>query len=185
MPLSGPAWVHQYPTSKSVDDLVDPFRTNVRKFLAALSAAGATITIADTLRPPQRLFLMHYCFQVAKSVLAPAQVPVISNVDIQWLHTDNDGNADLAASTAAAAQMVAGYGIVYAPALNSLHAIGEAIDMDISWSGDLTIANADGTIAVVTSSPHNGQHPDLHKVGASYGAIKLVSDPPHWSLTGH
>jgi hypothetical protein len=185
MPLSGPAWVQQFPTSRSVDDLVDPFRTKVQNFLAALSDAGATVSIADTLRPPQRLFLMHYCFQVAKSVLAPAQVPAISNVDINWLHMDADGNPDLAASVAAAAQMVAGYGIVYAPALNSLHALGEAIDMDISWSGNLTIANADGSTVVITSAPHNGQNPDLHKVGATYGVIKLVSDPPHWSSTGH
>lgn len=185
MPLSGPAWVQQFPTSRSVDDLVDPFRTNVQNFLAALSDAGAAVSIADTLRPPQRLFLMHYCFQVAKSVLAPAQVPAISNVDINWLHTDDDGNPNLAASVAAAAQMVAGYGIVYAPALNSLHALGEAIDMDISWSGNLTIANADGSTTVITSAPHNGQNPDLHKVGATYSVIKLLSDPPHWSLTGH
>jgi hypothetical protein len=81
--------------------------------------------------------------------------------------------------------MVASYGIVYAPALNSLHALGQAIDMDISWSGDLTIANADGSTAVVTSSPQSGHNPDLHQVGATYGVIKLLSDPPHWSLTGH
>ena len=185
MSFSGPAWVHQFPTSRSVDDLVDPFRANVRSFLAALSDAGATVSIADTLRPPQRLFLMHYCFQVAKSILAPAQIPAISNVDIAWVHTDADGNPDIAASITAAAQMVAGYGIVYAPALNSLHAVGQAIDMDISWSGDLTIANADGSTALITSAPHNGQNPDLHKVGATYGVIKLLSDPPHWSLTGH
>ena len=55
---------------------------------------------------------MHYCFQVAKSILAPAQIPAISNVDIAWVHTDADGNPDIAASITAAAQMVAGYGIV-------------------------------------------------------------------------
>jgi hypothetical protein len=185
MPLSGPAWVQQFPTSRSVDDLVEPFHTNVQNFLAALSAAGAAVSIADTLRPPERLSLMHYSFQVANSVIAPTQVPAIPNVDIDWLHTDSDGNPDPAASAAAAGQMVASYGIVYAPALNSLHALGQAIDMDISWSGDLTIANADGSTAVVTSSPQSGHNPDLHQVGATYGVIKLLSDPPHWSLTGH
>lgn len=185
MPLSGPSWVQQFPTSKSVDDLVEPFHSNVQNFLAALGAAGAAVTIADTLRPPERLSLMHYSFQVAKSLLAPGLVPAIANVDIDWLHTDADGNPNLSASAAAAEQMVAGYGIVYAPALNSLHALGQAIDMDVSWSGDLTIANADGSTAVITSSPRNGQNPDLHKVGATYEVIKLLSDPPHWSLTGH
>ena len=185
MPLSGPEWVQQFPTSRSVDDLVEPFRSNVQSFLAALKAAGATVTIADTFRPPERLALMHYSFQVAKSLLAPSAVPAIANVDIDWQHTGDDGSLDLAASTHAAAQMVAGYGIVYAPAINSLHAFGKAIDMSISWSGDLTIANADTSTTVITSAPRSGQNPDLHKVGATYGVIKLVSDPPHWSLTGH
>jgi hypothetical protein len=185
MPLSGPTWVQQFPTSKSLDDLVDPFRTNVQNFLAALSAAGAIVSIADTLRPQQRLDLMYYSFQIAHSEFDPAQVPPIPNVDIQWVHTDDQGNPDPAASAAAAAQMVASYGIVYGPALHSLHATGEAIDMDISWEGDLTIANSDGSTAVISSEPHNGQNPDLHQVGATYGVIKLLSDPPHWSLTGH
>jgi hypothetical protein len=26
---------------------------------------------------------------------------------------------------------------------------------------------------------------DLHALGATYGVIKLVSDPPHWSDDGH
>jgi hypothetical protein len=28
-------------------------------------------------------------------------------------------------------------------------------------------------------------NPVLHKIGASYGVIKLLSDPPHWSSDGH
>ena len=185
MSLSGPEWVPQFPTRTGVDDLADPFRANVQNFLAALNAAGATVIIADTLRPPERLSLMHYCFQVANSVIEPAQVPAIPNVDIQWVHDDGQGNPDLQASTAAAAQMVEAYGIVFAPAVNSLHGLGQAIDMHISWSGDLTLANADGSTAVLTTAPQDGQNPDLHKVGATYGVIKLLSDPPHWSSTGH
>lgn len=185
MPLSGPAWVQQYPTSSSVDDLVEPFRTCVQRFLAALSAAGATVSIADTLRPQQRLDLMYYSFQVAHSAIDPAQVPAIPDVDIQWAYTDDQGNPDAAASIAAASQMVASYGIVFEPALHSLHALGQAIDMDISWTGDLTIGNADGSTAVISTAPSNGQNPDLHQVGASYGVFKLLTDPPHWSSTGH
>jgi len=185
MPLSGPAWVQQYPTSTSVDDLVEPFRTNVQRFLSALSAAGATVSIADTLRPQQRLDLMYYSYQVAHSALDPAQVPAIPNVDIQWLHSDDQGNPDPAASTAAAAQMVAAYGIVFQPALQSLHALGQAIDMDISWEGDITIANEDGSTAVISTAPASGQNPALQQVGATYGVFKLLSDPPHWSSTGH
>jgi len=185
MPPSGPAWVQQFPTSTKVSDLVDPFRTNVQNFLAALSAAGASVSIADTLRPQERLSLMYYSWQVAKAGMDPSQIPAISNVDIQWVHVDDQGNPDPVASTTAAAQMVASYGIVYGPALHSLHALGEAIDIDISWTGSLTINNADGSTAVISSSPNNGQNPDLHRVGATYGVIKLLTDPPHWSLTGH
>jgi hypothetical protein len=185
MPLSGPSWVQQFPTSTSLDDLVEPFRTNVQNFLSALKAAGASVSIADTLRPQQRLDLMYYSYQVAHSGLDPAKVPPIPNVDIEWVHSDDQGNPDTSASTAAAAQMVAAYGIVFSPALQSLHALGEAIDMDISWVGDLTISNADGSTTVISAAPANGQNPALHQVGATYGVIKLLTDPPHWSSTGH
>jgi hypothetical protein len=62
MTLSGPAWVHQFSTSSSVNDLQQPFRGNVISFLGALAAAGAIVTIADTLRPPERVYLMHWSF---------------------------------------------------------------------------------------------------------------------------
>ena len=58
MSLSGPQWVSQFRESTSTDDLVDPFRGNVNRFLAALSTAGATVSIATTLRPPE-LSLIH------------------------------------------------------------------------------------------------------------------------------
>ena len=103
MPPSGPAWVQQFPTSTKVSDLVDPFRTNVQNFLAALSAAGASVSIADTLRPQERLSLMYYSWQVAKAGMDPSQIPAISNVDIQWVHVDDQGNPDPVASTTAAA----------------------------------------------------------------------------------
>jgi hypothetical protein len=37
----------------------------------------------------------------------------------------------------------------------------------------------------VTSAPRNGGNASLQQVGQSYGVIKLVSDPPHWSTDGH
>ena len=185
MPLSGPLWVHQFPASSRIDDLVEPFRTRVQSFLRALSDAGALVEIADTLRPPQRAYLMHFSFQVAKSGLSPSQVPARPDLDIQWVHLDSQGNPDATASLAAAAQMVAGYGIVFAPALDTRHTQGLAIDMTISWAGNLTIRNASGSQVVITDLPHSGSNPHLQRVGASYGVIKLATDPPHWSSDGH
>ncbi len=184
MPLSGPSWVRLFPTSSSAADLVEPFRASVQNFLKALAQAGATVHIADTLRPQQRASLMYYSYQIAKASADPAKIPPIAGADIQWVHTGAEGNPDLAASQSAAAQMMAAYGIVYEPALCTLHATGEAIDIDISWTGDLSIENAGGSIALISSLPRNGENTDLHQVGKTYGVIKLVADPPHWSATG-
>jgi hypothetical protein len=186
MALSGASWVSQFPTGSSLDDLTEPFETNAKSFVSALRAASASVTINDTLRPPERAYLMHYSFAIAREGLDPATVPAMAGVDIQWVHTNTAGAADLAASKAAAGQMVQGYGIVFKPALGSRHTEGKAVDMDISWQGNLVIAKVDGSSQTISSSPRTGAgNSDLHAVGASYGVIKLLSDPPHWSSDGH
>jgi hypothetical protein len=169
-----------------VDDLVQPFRDNVNAFLSALDDAGATVAIADTFRPPQRAYLMHFCFLIASGVIDPAKVEPIPGVDIQWVHLDTQGNPDPAASKAAAQQMVAAYGIAFETVLVSRQTQRLAIDMDITWQGDLTIADASGTQNTITSVPRSGAgNADLHRVGASFGVTKLLTDPPHWSSDGH
>jgi hypothetical protein len=185
MPLSGPSWVAEFPNSKSPDKLVEPFRANAKKFLAALKDAGATVTIADTLRPPERAYLMHFAFSIAREGLNPATVPPRPGVDIQWVHPAAPGVSSTKASKDAAEKMVQAYGIAFKPALNSRHTEGKAIDMSIAWIGDLVIDKADGTSITVTSAPRTGDNSSLQQVGASYGVIKLVSDPPHWSTDGH
>ena len=109
----------------------------------------------------------------------------MDGVDIQWVHIDSDGNPDPTTSVLAAAQMVAGYGIVFKPALTSRHTQGLAIDMSITWQGNLSIRNAAGDLVVITSSPRNGNNSDLWSAGVTYGVIKLATDPPHWSSDGH
>ena len=185
MPVSGLDWVHQFPTSSSPDDLAEPFRSAAKSFLAALSDAGAAVSIADTLRPPQRVYLMHWSFLIANATVNPAKVPLMTGVDIQWVHTDTAGNPDPVASKSAAQSMVKAYGIVFTPAVTSRHTQGLAIDMNISWTGNLTIQDASDTAVTITSVPRNGANPDLHKLGATYGVIKLITDPPHWSSDGH
>lgn len=186
MPPSGPLWTNQFPASSSTDDLVEPFRESVNRFLAVLRSAGATVNIAETLRPPQRVYLMHYSFCIARQALDPSTVPTMAGVDIQWVRTDAQGAPDLPASRSAAEQMVQAYGIVFKPALTSRHTEGRAIDMHITWQGDLTIANAAGGQVTITTEPRTGAgNTDLWGVGAAYGVLKLATDPPHWSSDGH
>jgi len=186
MTLSGSSWVSKFPTSTDVEALNSPFRENVKRFIAALRAAGADLRIAATYRPAERAFLMHYAFRVAREGLSPASVPTNAAIDIDWCHRKADNSIDLDASRQAAEDMVQGYDIAFRPALSSNHTHRLAIDMTIGWSSDsLIVANASGKAVKITSTPHTGRNADLIAVGATYKVIKLVSDPPHWSFDGH
>lgn len=186
MPLSGPDWVSKFPTSKSTDDLVEPFRTSAKRFISALQAAQASVVVSDTYRPVERAYLMHFAWEIARKNTPPASVQPQTGVDIQWVHLDALGQPDLAASKAAAEQMVEKYGMKVEAVLASRHTERLAVDMTISWQDDLTIAKGDGSLTTITSLPRTGaENTDLHAVGKSYSVIKLVSDAPHWSSDGH
>jgi len=188
---SGRAWVGRFPTSVSVADCAQPFRGNLGAFIAALAAAGASVNIAATLRPPQRAYLMHWCWSIVKQKTDPRAIPPLEGVAVAWAHLDEQGGYDPIASLAAAQEMVEAYGMQalnVAPALQSNHIAGTAVDMAISWTGTLSIARRDGTVVPIDSQPRTGMNPDLKAVGATYGVIKFVggaSDMPHWSADGH
>ncbi len=184
MALSGSSWVSQFPTSKDVEDLIPPFRDNVKRFLKALTDAGCNITISATYRPRERAYLMHYAYRIAREGLSPLNVPALAGLYIQWDHRKGNGQLDLVASRNAAEDMVLGYGIAFRPALNSNHTRRLAIDMTLAWTGTLKVKNAGGQLVSITSTPRTGQNGDLVKVGATYQVIKLQSDPPHWSADG-
>jgi hypothetical protein len=183
--LSGPVWVSRFPTSQSTTTLVDGFRQKCDAFLAALNAAGATVTINATLRPPERAYLMHGSFVINSGELDPEDVGPQAGVDIEWVHRKPNGSPDLAASRMAAAAMVHAYDIVHRPSLTSLHIFGKAIDMSIGWNGALKIKQKNGATKTIGSQPRSGLNHELWAVGAPYGVLKLPSDPPHWSSTGH
>ncbi len=184
--LSGPQWVARFPTSRNTADLTPAFQLAVNRFIAALRAAGANIIISATYRPVERAFLMHYSFRIAREGFDPNNVPQQAGIEICWLHRDNNGNPNLGDSRAAAEQMVQAYNIVHRPALVSRHTQRRAIDMTITWAGDLAITDGNGIVVNINSLPRNGaNNADLHAVGASYGVIKLVGDAPHWSDDGH
>jgi len=184
--LSGPTWVSKFPNSIKTNHLAEPFRSNAKKFIAALKAAGATVTVNATVRPKERAFLMHWSFKVARKGKDPETVPELAGVEIDWVHRNLAGQKDAPASKAAAGLMVAGYGIAFPPVIDSRHTAGTAIDMDISWTtAALTIKDGTGANVIIKTGSRNGGNTKLHRVGASYGVIKLISDPPHWSSDGH
>ncbi len=188
--LSGRAWVADFPTGVSTDDLKGSFKTSAENFLAALTEAGATYQINATYRPPQRAYLMHYAYAIARNGMNPASVPAYSgagdSVNIDWVHRDAKGKVDKAASRAAAEEMVVAYDMAYTAALHSRHTEGHAMDVDISWDGDLSIKNASGKVIVIKTTPRTGAgNAKLHAVGKTYGVVKHPTDRPHWSTDGY
>lgn len=184
---SGTSWVPRFPGSASPEDCLEPFRSNLKAFLAALTAAGAQVDIAATYRPPERAYLMHWSWRIARNLVDPRAVPAMSGVNIGWVHRTTSGDADIPKSRSAASQMVSLYGIVAQPALASRHTERRAVDMDISWIGSLPIRNADGSTTQITTEPRSGMNEQLIQAGRGYGVIKaqFVGDPPHWSEDGH
>jgi hypothetical protein len=176
---SGPQWCERFPTSSSVETLIEPFRGKVKRFLAALAAGNATVSISATFRPKQRAYLMHYCYQLANRQISPRAIPPLNGVGIGWVHGSD------AESVSAAQSMVTAYEIAYAPVLASRHTQGLAIDMDITWDGDLAMDDGKGRHLAINDEPRDGANAALWGIGVSYGVMKLASDPPHWSSDGH
>jgi D-alanyl-D-alanine dipeptidase len=184
---SGPEWVTAFPGSKEPSACRQPFADHLQAFLDALEQAGANVRISATLRPPERAYLMHWSWKIARNIVDARNVPAMAGVDIAWVHTNNGGQPDLVKSRSAASQMVTAFGIVAAPALQSRHTEGRAVDMTIGWSGALAIADQGGGLRNITSTPRDGMNTELALCGRSYGVIKAVfaGDPPHWSEDGH
>ncbi|MDE2596919.1 MAG: peptidoglycan-binding protein [Sphingomonadales bacterium] len=180
--LSGATWwqAHQgnYANSHSLLDLASPFRENVTAFIQAMRDAGATVGISATRRNRIRAYLMHYSFRLGRGELKAKDVPAQPGCPIRWDHGDE------AKSCAAAKAMSDLFAIAFKPSLTSLHIEGRAIDMTIGWSGTLAIKDKQGHVKQV-GAPRDGGNAALQAVGASYGVIKLASDPPHWSDNGH
>jgi hypothetical protein len=182
--LSGSVWVSRFPTSVSLNDLDATFKENITNFQSALKEAGASYTTHATKRPKERAYLMHWSWRIVKENYNAKSVPELEGVNIEWWHGDQ------AKSKQAAQEMVNGYEIGNLgtkPALNSRHIQGKAIDMSVTWSGNLTIKRADGTKVVISSTPRDATNPDLIAVGATYGAIHYspaAKDKNHWSTDG-
>lgn len=182
--LSGVQWVARFPGSVSTSDLTSTFGSATDNFIAAMEQAGAAVTNRFTFRPPERAYLMHWSWKIVRGT-DPSSVPTMSGVNIEWVHATNN------ASTQAAQAMVNGFqlqNLQVAPSLTSRHTQGKAIDMSISWSGNLSIVNSSGEVVLISTAPRTGMNLRLQAVGASYGVIKFLggdADKPHWSTDGH
>lgn len=177
--MSGTPWVSRYPTSASLDDLAPAFSKAVTRFIAAIEAAGGTVTISATYRPPERAYLMHYAWAIAKDGASPTSIETRAGVNIDWAHLDATGRSDRKAAVKAAEAMIRGYGMAHSAVLVSRHTEKRAIDMTISGIVGKSVNDASGKATPIHSLR------DLNPVGKSYGVIKLVSDAPHWSDDGH
>lgn len=174
---SGRDWVALFPCSVETKDLSDGFRPGVEKFVGMLRAHGAHVVISTTYRPPERAYLMHWAWQIARLGFDPSDVPPMKGVEIIW---DHDGAGD------AAEAMVEGYGMAVMAVLSSEHTQRDAIDMTITWQTDVLVIRDIHGNGVTLSGPKNGgENERLWDIGRGYGLIKLVSDHPHWSLNGH
>lgn len=182
--LSGLSWVERFPGSTSLADLDPEFSNGLRNFIDAIKAAGGKVSIAATYRPPERAYLMHWCWRLNKGQVKAADIPPRTGVIIEWDHGDEEK------SRRAASAMVSAYGmdtLKVAPALSSRHTEGKAIDMSITWSGKLIIKDASGSDVKIDTTPRTGMNSKLHEVGKTYGVIKFwqgEKDKPHWSTDG-
>jgi hypothetical protein len=171
---SGAQWCARYPTSTSLVDLAEPFRTSVSNFISALRTANGSVQVNATYRPQERAYLMHWCCMIADSGQDPAAVPPLAGVAIDWTH-----GGDHAGAKAGAAAMKQGYNIAFPAALVSRHTQRRAIDMTIRFAGAIQVKNKSGLVCMVAAQA------DLNPIGATYGVHKLLTDPPHWSDDGH
>lgn len=176
---SGPPWCARFPCTTTLDDLLPDFGDACRAFISQMKKGGATVSIATTYRPPERAYLMHFCCMIGNSGQDPYAVPPMKGVNIDWTH----GGATLKARDAAR-RMMEKYQIAFPAALTSRHTQRRAIDMTIGWKGNLKIIDFKGQTHVISSGSRNGSNPQLAAVGKSFGVIKLMSDPPHWSDDG-
>ena len=181
--LSGAAWWHtnagKYPIIDKINALQGVFADRVQKFVNALRKAGADVHVSETRRNPARVQLMHYSFKLSRAEIQTKHIPKIEGCDIVWDH----GNEEL--SQAAAKEMVELFKAVKEPSLASLHITGKAIDMTIKWSMPITIVDGHGCEVRIAGPGNGASSAALHKVGASFGVMKLLKDPQHWSINGH
>ncbi len=188
---SGKYWVtwanKNAKNSTSIDKLEADFKKKVKAFKKALEDAGATVTVSTTRRHKDRAYLFHWCWKISQGKLGGtkiSKIPARAGINIEWDH------GDAKKSKAGAEEMRSGFSLTkypiskYAPSLTSNHIKGKAIDMTITWTGKIKVANKSGKKIELTYMKNVKNNKKLHAVGKSYGVKKLLNDAPHWSYNG-
>jgi biotin operon repressor len=182
--LSAAKWAQRFLGGTSISDLTGMFRYAVDDFVDAMTEAGIKVKIDATYRPIQRFYLMHWSWRIVNDGIDPATIPAMAGVEIEWQHPTSG------ASQKAANEMVDALSIRRlrtAPALRSQHNVRLAIDMSISWSGTVSLMDANGKLVHINSLPRTGMNRQLIEIGATYGVKKYLGgnkDVPHWSNNG-
>lgn len=174
--VSGADWCGLFLQSSSLNDLVEPFKSNATKFINGMKNAGISVVINTTWRPDKRSYLMYYSTEIARGNIAIDKVPPFPGVNIDWTHKGNKAEAVKAAKA-----MHQKYGIGSNPVGkpgSSNHNRKMAVDMKISnYAGKVVTIDGDTTKINNWST--------LTSLGKKHGVIWYGSkDAPHWSHTG-
>ena len=170
---SGVFWVSwantNAPNSHDIEDLMEPFRSDAKAFIAALQAGGARVNVTATKRSARRAYLFHWSWKIALGKCEPSEAGQKTGVDILWDHGDD------VASKRGAREMVSGFALavppksINAPALTSNHIEGTAIDMDILWTGTIRVKDRLNREVALPFDSNVNANTLLHAVGESYG----------------
>lgn len=179
---SGAHWVSRFPTSTSLDDLAEPFRSKAKCFVKALRDCGTRVRINATFRPVERSYMMFYSAAIARGEIDPVRVPEWPGINIDWAHLNAQGLPDRAAARAAARAMMVGLGVGRNPVGEpgrSNHNKRKAIDISVSGYSGKIVVGGDGESFTL----HSWQ--DVRKLGESYDVYWYgAGDRPHWSWNG-
>ena len=185
---SGKYWVSwaekNAKNSNDIDELEASFKTNAVAFINALKEAGASVQISTTTRSAMRAYLFHWSWKISQGKCKASDATQMKGVDIDWDHHDDEK------TKSAALEMVNGFGLAIppkstvAPSLTSNHIVGKAIDLTITWKGEIKIKKKDNSDVAVAYMTDVNANTTLHEIGKSYGVIKHTKDAPHWSFNG-
>lgn len=148
-----------------------------------MKEAGIRVAINATFRPPQRSYLMHYAWRLARKQLDPQRIPKMAGMNIAWDHGEIDASVKAAKAKLIVLQINR---LPIKPALRSEHNSGLAIDMDLVRSGTVEVKDASGNMVKIATLSRNGMNGQLIAVAATYGVKNYNgpgSDRPHWPIT--
>ena len=177
--VSGSHWYNRFMFSTDLNDLAEPFCSNVKKFVNFLKSEGFTVRVNTTHRPDARGYLMYYSTMISRGNIDPNNVPPWEGVNIDWSHGGNKEKAKKAAIEMHALYQVGNNPIARPGRSNHNPAKALAVDMKISGIDGKTI-KINGKKFIVNTLA------DLAPVGREFGVFWFGNgDKPHWSHDGH